>query len=202
MEQRLPVVVSLTIIATRQWREVVYCDIEVVFRMAKLPMSRKPTTVLGLQVSLTNNVQTRLTDSFVSSTGKLQHQQSIDQRYHQKVSKTLSSDESILSTAGSVIVEENVSSESEHSSQDSGVYKNIIINLGNLVTPEHQSAPEMPTNYHHRHSSGDELDRLHGPHQLHRLGHSQSYLPDGAASSNNGASRLGNELVGILKKSK
>lgn len=125
--------------------------------------------------------------------------------HHRSVSKTLSSDESILSIAGSVVVEENVSSESEHSSQDSGVYKNIIINLGNLITPEHTSATT---------SGPDHLTSTSTLPSQHRLlrqqtqSHSASYLSDGGAgtstSANNGSNgRTANsELVGILKKSK
>ena len=45
----------------------------------------------------------------------------------------MSSDES-MSVTGSVVVEENISSGGEDSSQTSGVYKNIIINLSNLAT--------------------------------------------------------------------
>lgn len=122
--------------------------------------------------------------------------------HHRSVSKTLSSDESILSVAGSVVVEENVSSESEHSSQDSGVYKNIIINLGNLKTPEHTSA----------HTSGPDpltsTSTLPSQHRLLRQqSHSQSYLSDGgagtSASANGSNGRTAHsELVGILKKSK
>ena len=53
----------------------------------------------------------------------------------QQVCQTLSSSESVLSAAGSMVVEENASEASEPSSTDSGVYKNIIINLGSLTSP-------------------------------------------------------------------
>lgn len=59
---------------------------------------------------------------------------------HRNISKAFSSDDSILSVANSVVVEENVSSGGDESSQDSGVYKNIIINLGNLA-PGQMAAP-------------------------------------------------------------
>lgn len=59
---------------------------------------------------------------------------------HRGISKAFSSDDSILSVANSVVVEENVSSGGEESSQGSGVYKNIIINLGNLA-PGQMAAP-------------------------------------------------------------
>lgn len=81
---------------------------------------------------------------------------------------------------GSVVVEENASTGGDDSSQDSGVYKNIIINLSNLSTSdvsEYRNLPPPPP-------STDPLPLSeHGD---------QSESPQPPR----------NELVGILKKTK
>jgi hypothetical protein len=51
---------------------------------------------------------------------------------HKTINKTMSSEESLLSGAGSLVIEESASSGSE-SSPGSGIYKNIIINLGGII---------------------------------------------------------------------
>jgi hypothetical protein len=51
---------------------------------------------------------------------------------HKPVNKTMSSDESLLSGAGSLVIEESASSGGESSPGSGVVYKNIIINLGGL----------------------------------------------------------------------
>jgi hypothetical protein len=51
---------------------------------------------------------------------------------HKTINKTMSSEESLLSGAGSLVIEESASSGGE-SSPGSGIYKNIIINLGGII---------------------------------------------------------------------
>ena len=101
----------------------------------------------------------------------------------------MSSDESILSVTGSVVIEENASSGGEDSSQDSGVYKNIIINLSNLAGSDPNA-----TGYYQQQSANMET---------YGQGHSSFTSPMAPNNgSNSSGSRNDQELVGILKKTK
>lgn len=64
-------------------------------------------------------------------TTKLKSEGSSPKNTHKPVNK-MSSEESLLSGAGSLVIEESASSGGE-SSPGSGIYKNIIINLGGIV---------------------------------------------------------------------
>lgn len=107
-------------------------------------------------------------------------------------------------STGSIIVEENVSS-GEDSSQTSGVYKNIIINLSNLAKSEskpnvgiQQSKPQQ-TNQSHSH-----LCKLHYPQSPPDTESAlTTFVRPGTNSKYTGAgSTKPAEIIGILKKTR
>lgn len=76
------------------------------------------------------------------------------------VSKTMSSEESLLSGTGSLVIEESASSGGE-SSPGSGIFKNIIINLGGLPPPDYNDlSQDLASDSGDRHSLPTKINNI------------------------------------------
>lgn len=107
-------------------------------------------------------------------------------------------------STGSIIVEENVSS-GEDSSQTSGVYKNIIINLSNLAKSDSKpmlipQSKSQQTNQSHSHLVRHQYQTQPPPTSASSV---TTFVRPGSNSKFAGVGSSGQaEIIGILKKTR
>ena len=100
-----------------------------------LDMSITNTVVIGGNSQCRHAVGAMGADNTSTPTNKLKSESASPKNTHKPVNK-MSSEESLLSGAGSLVIEESASSGGE-SSPGSGIYKNIIINLGGIMPQDY-----------------------------------------------------------------